>query len=156
MNCDAEFLDGKAALAFVVRDEACLLVVDRTKLLRLSSALEAEMKAIEWAIRSVCDNPGRNFCFSSDALVAVNEINSLKDPTGWYTREAVLFVRSILAEKEWKLCWNARTSNKFADYVAKMALRGNSNVMFFSFNLGNLPKELSDIYVADLLDCCPM
>lgn len=59
-----------------------------------------------------------------------------------------------LLDKDWKLCWNAITSNKFADFLAKMALWGDINVLFSSFNLGSLPKELSDIYVADLSECC--
>lgn len=56
MNCDAAFKDGKAALAIVVWDEDGLFVVARTKLLSLSSALEAEIKAIEWAIQCVLTN----------------------------------------------------------------------------------------------------
>lgn len=56
MNCDdAAFKDGKAALAFGVHVEDGLLVVARTKLLCLSSAIEAEVKVIEWAICNACD-----------------------------------------------------------------------------------------------------
>lgn len=36
-------------------------------------------------------------------------------------------------------------------FLTKLALAGNCNVMFSSSNLGGFSKELSDIYVADLL-----
>lgn len=98
VNCDAAFLEGRAALAFVVRDDTCLLVVARSKLLCLSSASEAETKAIEWAICSSCDILGKNYCFFSDALVVVNEINTNKDPTGWSTKEVVLKTRQTFVE----------------------------------------------------------
>lgn len=80
VNCDVAFKDSKGALAFVVRNEACLFVVARTKLLCLSSAFETETKAIEWAIWCPCENLERNFYFSSDVLGVVNEINSSKEP----------------------------------------------------------------------------
>lgn len=36
-------------------------------------------------------------------------------------------------------------------FMAKFALAGNCNVILSSFNFGNLPKELSVIYVANLI-----
>lgn len=132
VNCDAAFLECRAALAFVVRDDTGLLVVARSKLLRLSSASEAETK---------CDIPRKNYCFSSDALVVVNDINSSKDPTVWSTREVILKARHTFVEKEWKLSWNGKISNRFTDFVEKLALKGNCNVVFFSFNLNSLLKE---------------
>lgn len=67
MNCDAAFVDSKVALAFVVRDDAGLLVVTRTRLLQASSAYEARTKAIECAISLSSGKLWSNMCFSSDA-----------------------------------------------------------------------------------------
>lgn len=99
VNCDAAYVDGRAALEFVVRDEADLLVVAITKLLCLSSALEVEIRAIKWAIRCADNDQWRNFCFSSDAQVAVNDINSSKELLGWSTKDAILYARSTLVGK---------------------------------------------------------
>lgn len=98
-------------------------------------------------------NQWRNCCFSLDAQVVVNDITSSKEPLGWFTRDAILYARSTLAEKGWSICWNDRNANKFADYMAKLALKRNCNDMYFSFNSESLPKVLSDIYVVDLVDC---
>lgn len=88
--------------------------------------------------------------------MAVNQINSSKDPEGWHTRQAVLFAQSTLLERGWVLCWNARTSSKFVDCLAEMALVGNCNILYSSFNLGSIPKVLCDIYVTDLVNYCPL
>lgn len=80
--CDAEFIDDRDALAFVVHDDVGFFVVVRTKLLRFFSAYEAKMKAIEWAISFASSKPRNKVCFFSYAHAVVNEINSSKDPFG--------------------------------------------------------------------------
>lgn len=49
VNCDAAVISNSAALAFVVRDYSRLLVLARTKLIRVFLVYEVETKAIEWA-----------------------------------------------------------------------------------------------------------
>lgn len=135
INCDATFKDGKAALAVVICDDDGLHIVVRTKLLCLSSAYEAKVKALEWATCIAGKMQWRNFSFSSNAKGVVNEINSSKIPLSWFTRKAVMLICKTLFDKGWNLCWNERSTNFFADFVAKKALNGDKNVMFSYFNL---------------------
>lgn len=102
MNCDASFVGGKVALAFVVHDDAGLLVVAITKQVRLSSAYEAKMKSIEWAMSFASSKPWNNLSFSLDSLAVVKEIKSSQDPSGWFTKDFILCIRSLLSSK----CWN--------------------------------------------------
>lgn len=105
MNCDAAFVDGKAAFAIVARDDDGLLVVAMTKLVRLSFAYEAKIKSIGWASAFASGKPWNNLNFSSDALAIVREIKSSKEPSCWFTRDSVLCIRYLLFSKNWDLSW---------------------------------------------------
>lgn len=79
--------------------------------------------------------------------MVVNEIVSPMDPMGWHTRDSILSIRSFLVCNGWDLFWHGRGSNTFTDCLAKLALAGNYNYMFSSYNLNSLPKVLSDTYI---------
>lgn len=152
VNCDTAWVNGKATMAMVVWDEDGLLVMACSKVSSASSAYEAEMKTVEWAVTSAARKPWNKLMFSSSALTVVNEMKSSNDPNGWYMKESVFSIRAMLNSKGWELYWNARSSNFFADCLVKSTLAISCNFLFPSSNLGNLPKDLSDTYVLDLSD----
>lgn len=149
VNCVATWANGKAAMTVVVCDDDGLLVMACSKLPPLFSAYEAKMKTIEWAVTLAAIKPWNKLIFSSDAMVAVNKIKSSKIPSRWHTKESVICIRVILISKGWELTWNARSSNLFADSLAKMTLA--NNFLFSSSNFGFLSKDLSDVYTSDLM-----
>lgn len=99
VNCDVAWRVGVFAFAMVVSDDDGLLVLADTKLSPVSSVVEVELKAIEWAITFITSKPWNNLSFSSDVLVAVNEILTLRDPSGWHTSELVGVIRSMIRNK---------------------------------------------------------
>lgn len=87
----------------------------------VASVYEAETKAVEWATSCALGLNWNKLSFSSNANMVVKEINSSKDPVGWFTRDSVLHVRSLLLVNDWNLVWNARVFNKFADFFDKIS-----------------------------------
>lgn len=81
-NCDTAFSNGKAALAVIIRDEDSLMVKALAKTIVASSAYEAEVGAVEWAVSVAQAGEWDRFVFSFDALQVVEEINSAKVPRG--------------------------------------------------------------------------
>lgn len=126
-------------------------MVARTKLLPVFSMHEAKIKVIEWAASCAIGKSWNMLSFSSNAQIAVNEINSSLDPLGWHTRNPVLCIRYFLLSNGLELVWNVRASNKFADSLEKLVMTSICNFMFFSSNLDRFFKDLSDIYVADIV-----
>lgn len=109
------------------------------------------MKSIEWAMNFAASKPWNKLSFSSDALDVINEIKSLKDPSGQHTRDFFLCIRLVLRSKGYDLTWNARSLNMFADLLAKKAIACNCNLLFSSFNLDCLFKDLYDVYTSDFM-----
>lgn len=95
-------------------------------------------------------------CFTSDALEVVKDINSPHEPLGWTSRDTILCIRAKLSIFGWGISWNAKSSNMFADFIARKALVNNCNSMYCSSNIGSLLKDLSDIYVSDLIGRSPL
>lgn len=115
-------MEGHVAFAMVVRDDDEMLVMACSKLAPVSSAYEAEMKSLEWAINAVAKKPWKNLSFSLDALEVVNWVKSSREPLGWFSRDSIMSTRAIILSKRWELCWEARESNRFADFIAKQVL----------------------------------
>lgn len=59
-------------------------------------------------------------------------------------------IQEALFRKNWKLEWNARSSNLLTNCLAKMTVVSNCN-LFFDFNLAKLPGQLKDILIADIV-----
>lgn len=88
---------------------------------------------------------------SSNAFNVVNEVKSNKDPEGWYTRYAILHIRSNFGKKQWCLNWNARSSNGLADLVAKHTLKWNVYFDMDHYHLITLPVKILDVVARDKL-----
>lgn len=82
LNTVATYTNGRAALAFVIRDNFELLVKALSKTMSASSAYEVEVKAFEWGLLVSDSEEWQKFIFSSDALQVVKDVNSVKDPKG--------------------------------------------------------------------------
>lgn len=139
-----------------MQDEEGLLFYALTKLTKAQSALDAKLKSLEWAVTFVSIRQWKYLCFSTDALEVMNDINSARDPLGWFSKDSILCIRALLSSFGWGISWNAKSSNKFADFIATKALAIDCNVLYCSFNLGNLSKDLSDIYVSYLMGRSPL
>lgn len=100
----------------------------------------------------VANRPQKNPSFSSDALEVVNEIKSTYDPLGWFSRDSILCSKALFLLKGWELSWEARTTSQFADYIAKKVIASNCNVLFSSFNLDCVLKDLKNIYAPNLME----
>ena len=151
VNTDAAFKEGAAALAMVVRDSCGKVLLLQTKLETAHSPMEAELKALSWALESVVSMSWRNLIWSSDAQFMVKEINSNSDPCEWNTRYMVLSCRELLSSNGWILGWNARDSNQLADIAAKFSL---SSISSFSFSgevdlCSSLPASIIDVAFKD-------
>lgn len=142
-------MDSHAAFAMVVWDDDGVMVMACSKLALVSSAYEAEMKYLDWAVNAAAKKPWRNLIFSSDALEVVNEVKSSREPLGWFSRDSIMCIRDIIFSKGWELCWETRNSNRFADFIAKQTLANNCNVLYSSLNLKCLPNDVIEIYVSD-------
>ncbi|KAF3444745.1 hypothetical protein FNV43_RR14438 [Rhamnella rubrinervis] len=76
INVDAAFCEGNAALALIMRNEQGRVLYLASKLVTAASSYEAELKALEWGFGLASENNWSKICWSSDALVVVNEILS--------------------------------------------------------------------------------
>ncbi|KAF3456989.1 hypothetical protein FNV43_RR01646 [Rhamnella rubrinervis] len=128
-------------LTFIMRDKQRRVQFIASKLIKASSSYEAKLKALEWGFGLANDYNWSKVCWSSDALVVVNKIFiialvvvnkilSLKDPVSGDDRHITLFCRSLLRKKDWLLSWNARSSNKAANLLAKESLKSNVCFLF--------------------------
>ncbi|KAF3436461.1 hypothetical protein FNV43_RR23553 [Rhamnella rubrinervis] len=102
------------------------------------SPTEAELKAIEWAFELAVEKNWSKIIWSSDALNVVKEILSSSNPSLWEIRYSVLYCRSLLRQNEWKMEWNARSSNVVADCVAKVSLNSNTVLSTYDQASGGL------------------
>lgn len=73
VNHDATFDSGRATVVMVVKDDAGLLIEACLELIGCNSAFEVEAKDVERAVLYASSKGWRNFIFSSDALVVVEE-----------------------------------------------------------------------------------
>lgn len=89
--------------------------------------------------------------FSSDSLEVVCVVSSTRELCGWISREDILKLRQILKKNFWSLSWNAKSSNRFADALAKRVLNSNCNLSFCSSDLDILPSDLSTVLVTDMI-----
>lgn len=119
-NTDATFKNGEATSALVIRDERGKLLFLKSKPFCCSSALQAELQTLHWALNLVKDNPISDMERWSDFLLLVNEVDSSFDPSIWSLRHSILECRSILVGKSWNLVWAQRTANMLADFSAKL------------------------------------
>lgn len=62
----------------------------------------------------------------------------------------MLEIRKTLAVNEWLLNWNARTTNMFADALAKKALASSYILSFCSLNLSSIPIDLENVIIFDM------
>lgn len=60
-------------------------------------------------------------------------------------------IHDALSRENWKLEWNARTSNILVDGLEKMTFVSNCNFLFFDFDLAMMPAKLKDLLLADLV-----
>ncbi|KAF3438471.1 hypothetical protein FNV43_RR21233 [Rhamnella rubrinervis] len=81
-NIDAAFKEGAAALALVVRDEQGQVVFLASKLDRATSAMEAELKALVWALQLARVEPWQQVIWSSDVKNIVSEVMLSSEPCG--------------------------------------------------------------------------
>ncbi|KAF3456757.1 hypothetical protein FNV43_RR01411 [Rhamnella rubrinervis] len=88
--------DAEAALAVVMRDEKGRVLYLASYLTNAGSSLEAELKALEWALELAVEKEWNKVIWSSDAQAAVNEVKSVSDPCSWDTRYLVLNCRDLL------------------------------------------------------------
>lgn len=148
INVDAAFSKGVTSIACIVRDEDGLLVMAEARISQAPSAFIAELMALHWAFLLARSKEWRKVIFSSDALMVVQEIFSPKKPSGWHTRTRILEIREALSMRDWTLEWNARSSNLFADCLAKISTASNCNFLYV--DLAVIPGKLKDILVADM------
>ena len=78
----------------------------------------------------------------------MKDINSTEEPGGWDTRYLILKCKKFLKPFGWRIAWNARNSNKLADGAAKLTLKSNMPLLFYSSDDVNFPPSLlSYIYL---------
>lgn len=63
INSEAAYANGRAAVAFVARDDDGLLIQTSAKCIDAPSVAEAEVLALEWAVLEAVDRGWRNFIF---------------------------------------------------------------------------------------------
>lgn len=86
-------------MAYIVRDEHGLLFQASSKCFAASSAFEAKVLALDWAVLEATRQNWRNFIFSSDSLQMIKTIKAGKEPGGWTTRIQVKQIRHHLGSK---------------------------------------------------------
>lgn len=130
-----------------------------SKLTEADSAMEAEVKALEWASSVASSDNWSHFIWSSDALSVVKKACLSRELGGWDAKYAILNARNNLCNKAWKLLWNDRTPNSIADRMSKLSFRLNLYFLFDNSNIISMPFELveigSKIICRAMLDCNP-
>lgn len=101
---------------------------------------------MEWVLSVAISEDWQNFLFSSDALQVVKDMKWGE----YHIRDQVLLIRKQLAVNGWSMVWNARSSNRFANALAKKAMSSLCNFSFSSSNLICLLDDLSKILMADM------
>lgn len=92
-----------------------------------------------------------NVIWSSAASNLVKDISFENEPEGWSSRNAILYIQTMLSCCNWKLQWNAKSSNTLVDMVAKESLSNNSFLFFDSLNLVSLPFSFSSCAATNTL-----
>lgn len=151
INCDAAFVNGKATRAFVAQDELGLLIQTASTIITAPSFYVAEVFAIEWNISKDVRLNWKKISFVFDALVVVKEANFDKEPSSWNTRDKMMAIRKSLTVRGWRLIWNARDSNLFADTLAKESLATSCSFSLSSLNLSSLSADLENALLADMV-----
>lgn len=95
--------------------------------------------------------------------MAVSEIQSTLELEGWNSRHLLIEIMMRFNLFDWKLSWNRRTSNAFANAVAKDSLIKNFAILFCfdcdvvndvvadSFFPNSFPSLFAEIAYQDLL-----
>lgn len=143
LNSDAAYANGRAALAFVIRDDLGLLVKALSKT-PLASSLKLKLwnGFCQWQLVRT----GKTFY----SLLMLYKWLRIWSGGEYHIRDQVLLIRKQLAVNGWSMVWNARSSNRFANALAKKAMSSLCNFSFSSSNLICLLDDLSKILMADM------
>lgn len=142
VNIDVAYKEGKAALSLVKRNDAWEITKIASLVTVVQSALESKWSTLEWASDLAREHEWNQVIWSSDARAVVDGLANDLEPLGWGTRYAILKIRENFQLQDWKLVWNARSSNLLAYSVAKFSLKCNRSLVFDLSNLTCLPNDL--------------
>lgn len=149
INTDAAFKGGKAAAAWVLRNNSGAIQYMETKLIDCETAMKAEVLVVSLASDCVEAKGWKNIVWSFDSETTVKEINSLGDLEGWRTRLKILQIKARFATFNRKIGWNHRSSNSLSDMVAKDSQNLAIVYLFNASNFDLIPPAYLDIAFAD-------
>lgn len=101
VNTDTAFKEGKAAGAFIVRDEKGTIVRMASRLMTSESAFVAEVRTLEWASELIEKQGWNKVTWATDSDLAVIEILSKNEPEGWSTRHLFLEIKRRFHSFDW-------------------------------------------------------
>lgn len=96
INIDAAFINGRAGLVFIARDNKGNILQLASKLVCCVSPEEAELKALVWAASVAAALRWDQICWSSDLSLVVNGVINQEEPSSWTTRYYMLFLISLV------------------------------------------------------------
>lgn len=143
INSDAACINGGSSFAFVVIDNKEDVIEMASKPSGHTSAFEAELAALAWAVEYAVEKNQSNVFWSLVAVEVVKEILSKDDPKGWSSRYTLLQVRSLFARFDWHISWNARSSSTLVGALAKLSPKNICSFLFYAFN--PLPADFMSI-----------
>lgn len=145
---DASYRCDQASLVRCVTIHWCVVLT--SMLDTAHSPEEAELKAIMWASKLLLNFTCAGLMWSSSAQSVVNDINGAQEPVGWFTRHLIPEWRSLFKQNQWSITWNARSTNRAADAVAKLSLATGTVFMFNASSLHVFPSFFTNVILDDL------
>lgn len=107
-NIHASFANGKAALAFVVRDENDVILHFESKIIICESPFKAETFALEWPFEVLEKFNWDKMFWSFDITYVVNEVLNSPNSGGWNTCYSLILIRMRFNHFNRVLNWNPR------------------------------------------------
>ena len=140
INVDAAVSANIASIAVLARNHSSVPIKTWARTIRKTTPLQAETKALLWAVQLAKIEKWSHIIFEGDAKQCFDAINSPDSPVPWAILAPISDIRCLVAHfVSFSFIWVPRACNVVAHHTARAALDSR---MSFCFNKDNLPPVL--------------
>ncbi|XP_023912636.1 uncharacterized protein LOC112024225 [Quercus suber] len=151
INVDAAVSSNLASIAVFARNHLGTPIKAWARTIRISTPLQAETKALLWAIQLARIEKWSHVLFEGDAKQCFDAINAPDSQVPWAIHAPISNIRCLTVYfVSFAFVWVPRSCNGVAHHAAKAALESR---MSFCFHKDNLPPDLLVACKEDFPNC---